>query len=151
MSTKQTNDTKVQALLKVVEGKKEEVKRLSKKPSWRTNCAFTFDDKTGMSMKMLNLNTANKEEAIIQALSWLIQKESAYSQAREELGLDEKEFQWNGFLVSDWREDFKSRLERITIEDKKKELETLDKKLSKLLSEEARTKNELEEIENLLK
>ncbi len=149
MSDKKANDQKVQALLDKVNEQKQEVERLSKRPSWRTNCAFTFDDRN-ISSKMLNLNTANDERTIVLALAYLIEKERAWNDARKELGLDKQEFEWNGFKISDWREDFKARLDRVTIEDKKKALKTMEAKLSKLMSEEARTSKELEEIEKLL-
>lgn len=148
--SKQANDQKVQQLMAVVEERKEEIKKLSKRQAWRTNQAFRFDDRDLGNKPMINLNTVNDERSICLMMSFLLEKENHWTEAREMLGLDKEPFQWNGFTITDWKDDLKDRLDRIQIDDKKKQLATLEKKLSKLLSEEARNAKELDEIEKLL-
>lgn len=141
------NDTIVQELFKIVQKKKEEISK-AEKPSWKTNCSFRFDD----TSRSLNLNTVLKVEPIIEAYTFLLNLSNNWEKAVVELDLniDENKFTWCGYSVDDWKTDFKTRINKIQITTKKKELEFYETRLNKLVSKEMRDRMELEELTKLL-
>jgi len=83
------------------------------------------------------------------ALGFLISQEESFIKACEQLGV-KGEFKWDGYSVNDWREDFLTRIRVIEYDKKKKVLDVTKAKLSSLVSEEARTEMELEDIKKIL-
>ena len=55
-------------------------------------------------------------------------------------------FEWTGFPVKDWLEDIKTRIDKLQIQSKKAKLETLEKRLNKIVSPELRAQMELDAI-----
>jgi len=123
-------------------------KEMGKKPrvSFNTNALFKFDDDGN---KRINLNTVSEAAPLAAALSFLLQLKEYCNQATSLLGLEFK-FQWHGHSYEDWLGDFQQQIELIKWRKQKKKLDELNKKLGKLISEDARTSMELEEIEKLL-
>lgn len=138
------NDDKIKALLKKVAEKKE---ALGSKPKaqWNTNAVFKFN-----SHEFINLNTVKDSTDLVRALSCLLQHQRCDATAAERLGVSIPTFEWDGYTVEQWEQDFKTRLSIIDYDGKKKELDALQKKLDSLVSEEARTEMELDNIEALL-
>jgi 5-formaminoimidazole-4-carboxamide-1-beta-D-ribofuranosyl 5'-monophosphate synthetase len=68
------------------------------------------------------------------------------SEAATRLGVVVPEASFGGYTVYEWEEDFKLRISILKWEEKKRKLEETEKKLSALVSEEARTEMELEKI-----
>ena len=60
------------------------------------------------------------------------------------------QFKWLGFTFDQWKADIKTRIDKIQISKKKKELEELEVRLDKLISPELKQQMELEEITKLL-
>lgn len=138
-------DKIVDELLKVIKEKKQAITK-AEKPNWITNCAFRFSKEFSTSV---NLQVVSDIDDLISILALLYEKESAYDKAKEFLGVD-GEFKWFGYSVSEWASDIKTRVDKIQIIDKKKELEKLESRLDKLISKERREELELEAIKKEL-
>jgi hypothetical protein len=137
------NDVAIKELMKKVEeqklilGNKERV-------SWLTNGVFTWDNGN-----FFNINTVMDKIVLATALGFLISQEDAFKKACSMLGVD-GEYKWHGCSVNEWKEDFITRIRIIDFDKKKKTLDATKAKLSSLVSEEARTKMELEDIKKIL-
>lgn len=139
------HDDKIKLLLAKVE---EQQNNLGVKPkaSWNTNGIFKYKDGTNF----FNLNTVRDAQPLVEALACLLEKESLHQQAAERLGVAIKPFLWDGNSICDWEKDFKKRLDIIGWEARKAQLDDTKKKLKSLVSEEAKTEMELEDIEKSL-
>lgn len=135
-------DKQVQDLFKIVQQKKSEISK-AEKPNWLTNCSF-FYDKNNSSTRF-NIQTITDTDELVQALAFLIEKEKAYDEANDLLGLSSR-FKWAGFGLDDWKTDFQTRINKLQIKKKKDELELLESRLNSLISPELRTQLELEAI-----
>lgn len=138
------NDETIKALMGKVFDKKA---ALGNKPkvSWRTNAVFKYDGATH-----INLNTVSDSKPLVEALSFLLFRQMTMEKAGEMLGVSVGEFEWNGYSLSDWVEDFKTRLSIINWEAEKGKLNVLESKLASLVSEEAKTEMALEDISKML-
>ena len=72
-------------------------------------------------------------------------KESSWDNAAKELGVAPSN-NWMGSPFSAWKTDIKNRVDQININTKRKELESLEARLDKLISVEQRRELELEDI-----
>lgn len=142
MSKKKTADEIVQDLVQVVRQKREEINK-AEKPNWVTNGSFKYVK--GSTSGSFNLQTVSDKKVLIEATAFLIDKSKSYGLACDALGVND-EFEWFGFSLEDWTSDFKTRITKIQITQKKKELELYESKLDKLISPEMRREIELEEI-----
>lgn len=139
------NDLLVQELTKIVNDKKAAIAK-AERPNWRTNCAFRH---TRDSSASTNLQVCAVVEDLVYMLGSLYEKRSAFNEAQKIVGTN-LTFKWFGFTFDDWAEDIKTRIDKIEITMKKKELELLEERLNKLVSPELRAQMELEEIKKML-
>ena len=138
------NDSKIKDLLAKVEEQEKEVTKKGRS-TLITNGVFPKPD----GKPDFNLNTVTDPNRLVVALAFLIRTKHDMQVASEELGVDYK-FQWGGYSYEDWREDFIERIESLKRQEKKKQLATTKKKLNSMVSEEAKTAMELDEIAKLL-
>lgn len=134
------NDETIKLLMAKVAEQKE---ALGNKPrvSWRTNGLFKFNDQASF-----NLNAVREEALLVEALAFILGKSQHRIEASKMLGVAAPKFEFNGYSMTDWFEDFKTRLSVLAWEAKKKQLDATEEKLSTLISEEARTETELDNI-----
>lgn len=139
------HDDRIKALLNKIDSEK---KALGSKPklSWNTNCMFRYDDS-----RYFNLNTVRDVTVLVAALAFLLEKSARYQEAAEELEVEVPSFEWSGFSLKEWKEDFQLKAQAIRYNAKQKELQNLQQRLKTLVSEEAKTEMALDEIEELLK
>lgn len=138
-------DKIVQGLFEIVQQKKAEIAK-AEKPSWETNCAFRFNKDAST---VTNLQVCSSVEELVGILGFLIEKNNSFESAQKILGT-KVNFKWLGFTVKEWTADIKTRIDKIDITNKKKELENLEGRLDKLVSKEMREQLELAEIKKLL-
>lgn len=138
-------DKLVQELFKVVQEKKSAIAK-AEKPSWATNCAFRYNEDSSAS---INIQVCADVEKFVHMLAFLIDKKRSFDEAQKILGTSVK-FKWSGFSFEDWQSDIKTRIDKIEISNKKKELELLEGRLDKLVSPELKAQMELDEISKLL-
>lgn len=138
------HDTKIKQLLEKVE---DQQASLGDRPraSWLTNGIFRYPDG-----QHFNLNTVQDSEPLLDALAFLLEKQTLRSEAAKRLEIECVELSWGGFSLADWESDFKRRIEILAWQGRKKQLDATKKKLHSLVSEEGKTEMELSAIEKLL-
>ncbi len=138
------NDAIVEELMKKVEAQKA---ALGKKPkiSLETNGIFKFPNG-----EFFNINVVSDTAKLVSALAFLLEQQGSTEEAAKILGVKATEFKWDGYSVKDWQSDFKTRIEIIAYDAKKKLLDENLRKLETFVSEEKRTEKELAKIQALL-
>lgn len=136
----------VDELFSLLEKKKAEIAQ-AEKPNWVTNCSFPLSKNNS---DRLNIQVVAEPIQLVEALSILLEKEASFKSANTILG-EKATFKWGGFTVEEWTSDFKTRLSKINITNKKKELVDLESRLSKHISQEKRDEMDLADIANKLK
>lgn len=135
-------DDQIKQLYYTVKTKKAEVEAATAKPQWVTNCAFRYD--LEQLEKVYNIQVV--DEAIASHIAgFLIIQSKIHEEGSKALGTN-KPFRWGGFTLEDWLTDLKTRVSRLLLADKKKELAELEKRLAKILPPELERQLELEEI-----
>ena len=81
--------------------------------------------------------------------AFLMERRDKSESAAKELGV-EYNFTWLGFSVDEWKEDFQTRVNQISVQEKRKELAELESRLNAIISPELKSQMELEAIAELL-
>lgn len=131
------NDDKILELKKVIEKKKEDLKKI-KKFSPVTNLVLHLEDKT------YNLNVLDYD-----SLRFLLIKLNSYLLSAHNLSMDD--FEISGYLLSDWLDDIRGKILMLEMRKKETELKMLENKLESMLSDDKKTELELEQIAEMLK
>lgn len=137
------NDAVIKELLEKVEEQKVSLGTRGK-VALVTNGVFKRDN-----ANFFNINTVVDYSLLAGALGFLITQEEAFEEACKRLGI-KAEFKWDGYKAEEWEEDFKTRVKIVEWDKKKKVLEATQLKLKTLVSEEAKTEMELEDIKKIL-
>jgi hypothetical protein len=138
------NDNVIKDLLAKLEEQKSGL-GVKPKAAWATNGVFKFDHSD-----FFNINVTTDVSKFAAATGFLITGDNAFSKGCDELGLKDQVFKWDGYTREEWVQDFKTRIKIIEYDNRKKLLEATKTKLNGLVSEEARTEMELEDIKKLL-
>lgn len=134
------NDDKVKELLAVIEAKKKTI-GAKPKSAWRTNGILKFD-----SGEHVNINVVNQTEKCVEAVAYLLMKQSFLKQAADMLGVKHQA----DSSLEDYVHDFKLRTSMVTWDIEKKKLDLLESKLKDLRSEDAKTEDALSDITQAL-
>ena len=142
-------DVMIEKLFGVIQVKKEEIKK-TEKPEWNTNCSFVSPLRP--SQQARNLRVINDVSELVAMVADLLIIKDYLGKAYDTVGLgdDKPNLTWNNQTISDWIGDIKTRISIVTITKKKKELESLEKRLDKLVSKEKREEMELAAIQKEL-
>ena len=143
MSTEK--DKLVLELFQVAQTKKAEIAK-AEKPKWETNCAFRYNKDSSTST---NLQVCSDVEELVHILAFLCDRKNGFDEAQKITGTTLK-FKWIGFSFEEWVSDIKTRIDKIQISNKKKDLEVIEARLDKLVSKELRDKWELDKLTKLL-
>ena len=137
-------DTKIDVMLASIKKQRSEVEALEKilKRSWETNGSFNY----GSNTVPTNIQTASAT-TLQSILADLINKQNAMGQAAKILGIDSATNLISGFTYEQWEADFKKRVAKIQIDEKKKKLDAAEARLNVLVSPEKRREMELAELE----
>ena len=137
-------DAKITELFGVLNNKKPEVEAAEKasQQKWKTNCSFPS---VFGNTQPINIQTQS-ESTLIELLSDLMIHREFQSKAALMLGAKSTAGTWGGFTIDEWVEDFKTRVAKIQLADKKKDLVQLEKRLDAIVSPEQRRALELEAI-----
>lgn len=133
------NDNRILELKKQIDIKRTE---LGKQPRFipLTTCLF---ERNG---NRINLHALTSVKQVNELLVFF----NLYVMSAKDLELDASEIELNGFPVTDWIMDLKSKKAIIEYTDKKEQLIKLEKKLDKLLSDDKKTELEIDAIADLL-
>lgn len=139
--TTNKQDEQIKQLGILVAAKKEEISK-AERPNWITNGSFKYGKN---STESFNLQTISDSIILVNALAMLMDRESSFEKAATELGVTAK-FDWFGYSVSDWKDDFKTRIAKIEIKNLKQELAEIETVLNDLTSDEVKKQNKLDAI-----
>lgn len=138
-------DKQVQELFKIVQAKKVEIAK-AEKPNWITNGSFGYNKDTS---SRTNIHVVSEVDELVSILGFLLEKKKSFAEANAILGTNET-FKWLNFELEDWQSDIQTRINKIQITKKKKELDAIESKLNSLVSKEMREALELAEITKAL-
>lgn len=136
----------VKELYDIVQAKRLEIEN-AEKPCWNTGGAFRYS--ANSAHDSTNIRTVTDTRKLVDMFAFLIDRKDKTDSASEQLGVN-YDFKWLGFTVDEWKEDIKTRINQIKIKEKRKELDTYEKKLNKI-SPELKEQLELDEMTKILK
>lgn len=139
-------DEQIQELFKVVQTKKTEIAK-AEKPSWLTNCVFRYDKESSTS---INLQVTSNIDELVSIVGFLVEKKRGIEAADDILGKTTI-FKWLSFTFDEWVTDIKTRINKIEISKKKKELEQYESALDRLISPQLKEQMEIDDIASKLK
>ena len=145
-TTKKTTDEKVRELFDLVQEKKVAIEQ-AEKPCWNTSGQFGYSANSGHDR--VNVQTITDVRKIVDMLAFLTERKEKTESAAEELGVS-YDFTWLGFTLEEWKGDFTTRVNQISIQEKRKQLSTLENRLNAIISPELKAQMELESIQRLL-
>jgi len=132
----QNKDELVQELIKVVQEKKSNIKKIQK-PEWKTNCVFyDFND------HMTNIKTISSVDKAIELFGEIVAAKNAHDEATKLLNI-KSDFKFRGFSFLDWQNDFSNIVGQLNIKVMLADLENDENTLNKLVSKEKREELEL--------
>ena len=133
------NDERILELKKQIEEKKKE---LGKQPRFSpvTTCMFNYQG------NRINIHTLTSIRDINAILVYF----NMYVMSAEDMEINCEDIVFDGFTVTDWIEDLKSKKTVIEYTAKKEQLTILEKKLDKLLSDDKKTELEIDAIADLI-
>lgn len=146
MAKKSTDDA-VMELLRTVKQKKDEIKALSRKPNWLTTC--TLGRNSDSAADRVNIMTIVDPARIIELYTFLLEKELHWEKAAKDLGFDLAPTH-QGYSIADWKADLKTRASQLVLEQKRRDIDTLDKRINSLVSPDQRREMELEALQKEL-
>lgn len=146
MSTKKTTDELVKELFDSVQEKKLAIEK-AERPCWETSGNFGYSANSGHDR--VNIQTVTDVRKLVEMYAFLIDREEKSENAAKDLGVDYK-FTWLGFSVDEWKNDFQTRVNQISIQEKRKELSEIESRLNAIISPELKAQMELEAISKLL-
>jgi len=136
------NDNLVAQLLKKVEEKKEQIKKI-KNPDFTTNLSFPILE----SNTRLNLNAVDEDVLFYLLVKIDTMKSAAVIAKKEDIVYDEL---WGSFKLDEWYNDIVLKIKQRQAQRQVAELKTIENKLKGLMSEDKRTNMELESLSKLL-
>lgn len=145
MTTK-TTDTKVKELFDLVQSKKLAIEK-AERPCWKTSGNFGYS--TNSAHDRTQIATITDVRKLVEMYAFLLERKDKSEVAANELGVGYK-FTWLGFTVDEWKDDFQTRVNQISIQEKRKELAEIESRLNALISPELKAQMELESISKLL-
>jgi hypothetical protein len=146
MATKQTTDEKVKTLFESVQEKKLAIEK-AERPCWLT--AGNFGYSANSAHDRINIQTLTDVRKIVEMFAFIIDRKEKSESAAKELGVNYT-FTWLGFSVDEWKNDFQTRVNQISIQEKRKELAEIEARLNAIISPELKAQMELEAISKLL-
>ncbi len=145
MST--TTDAKVLELFNLVRTKQKTLKT-DEKFVFHTTCSFAIDPASPREMRK-NLHAIQDINELAEIYGFLLRKEIDLTTVAKELGVEIK-LNHGDFPISDWKNDIKSRIKQVNLNNELKNLRQLEKKLDALVSVEQRREMELAAIQKEL-
>lgn len=137
-----TNDKIVHQLLDEVKKRRSEIST-GERANYKTNMSFPLD-RQGLVRK--NLQVESDVDELIKVMGFLSHEFDFFQTGAKILELSDREFKWFGFTYQEWLVDIRTRVAKIQVSSKKRELEVLESRLNNLVSKELRDKKELEDI-----
>lgn len=144
MTTTQTSDQKIDAMLAKVDAQRKELASLdeARKQPWVTNCSLAV----GFMAQPLNIQVAALPQ-VLGLMSELLVRQEAFPKAASLLGLEGADNTYGGYSFDQWTADLRKRVAILTFNEKTKKLDAMEAKLKGLMSEDKRRDHALAELE----
>lgn len=146
MKEQNKQDELVLQLFNKVRDKQREINQ-AEKPKWVTSC--TIGQNPDSVNDRVNIQTVTDVDKLIHLFSFIEQKRKDHYDTCLQLSL-KRHFKWMGYSAEEWKADIKTRVDQLSINEKKRELSALEERLEKLISTEQRREMELAEIQKML-
>lgn len=131
----QKNDERIMQLKELIETKRNELAKHNKQFVPITNCLLVLDKVT------YNLHVESSELLLV--------KLNMLAMSAKDLNIDTSDFMISGYSLDDWITDVKTILEIQKYKKEKNDLNTLEKKLTALLSEDKQIELEIDKLSAL--
>lgn len=133
------NDDRILVLKKQIEEKKKD---LGKQPRFSpvTTCIFNYNG------NRVNIHTLTS----VKDINAMLVHFNIYVMSADNLGIDCEDVCFDGFSVADWMEDLNAKKAMVEYNEKKSQLNVLENKLDKLLSDDKKTELEIDAIADLI-
>jgi len=139
-------DEKVKGLMAKVEAKQEEINKITA-ARWKTSGSYNVAPFGSTADSVINIKTADVDTIVFLA-SDLLRTHGAVPDVVEILGIkDRVRPSYGGYSYEDWVADFKTRIEKISLNEKRAQLDKLVRALDKIVSPELRRQLDLEKLE----
>lgn len=141
------HDKRIESLIQQVREQKRAIAS-AERPHWKTNCSF----QSRHGGQSINLQVETNQRLLVETAALLMSFEKEFTAAAAALGFQSDAMPplWAGFPVVDWIHDIRLRLAKLQINERKSKLESLETRLSAIVSPEQRRAMELQEIEREL-
>jgi len=140
-------DQAVLDLLVKVEQKKKEIAKAKTRPVWRTSCTFGKDPNS--TQDRTNIQTVRDTRKLVEIFAFLNIQQQELRRAADDLNVD-FDGNWLSYSISDWKEDIRTRVAQLSIEQKQKEIDILDERVNRLVTPEQRRIMELKALQQIL-
>ena len=141
-----TTDEKVRELFDLVQSKKLVIEK-AERPCWKTSGNFGYSANSAHDRITIAMVTDVRK--IVEMYAFIMDRKDKSESAAKDLGV-EYNFTWLGFSIDEWKEDFQTRVNQISVQEKRKELAELESRLNAIISPELKAQMELESIAELL-
>ena len=131
-----SNDDKILDLKRKIESKKDAIKK-NKSFAYTTNCILELDG------KKYNLHVLKKEDLMLLGAKINLYNNSSKDLFKEELVI-------GAFSCEEWLSDIKTKYNQLCLVEEEKQLNSMEKKLSELLSRDKKVELEIDSIEEKL-
>lgn len=146
MATSKTTDEKVRELFNTVQEKKLAIEK-AERPCWLTGGMFGYSPNS--AHERVNIQTVLDTRKLVDMYAFLLDRKNKSEDASKELGVDYN-FTWLGFTLEEWKNDFQTRVNQVSIQEKRKELAEIEARLNAIISPELKAQMELEAISEIL-
>ena len=140
-------DSAVINMLTQIEAKKKELAKAKVRPVWKTSCTFGRDP--SVSTNRTNIQTVRDIRTLVEIYGFLNTQEKELDLAADQLGVNVTPT-WQNYTFLEWKEDLQTRVGQLSIEEKQKELDELDRRVNSLVTPEQRRAMELEALQKIL-
>lgn len=132
----QKNDERIMQLKATIEQKCKELSNISTRFNPITNCLLVLDKVT------YNLHVESNELLLIRLNSIRL--------SAEDLGIDTSTLMISGYSLDNWITDIKNNIKIQKYKEEKKKLDSLEKQLTQLLSDDKQTELQIDALAKLL-
>jgi hypothetical protein len=146
MAKAKTTDELVRELFNQVQEKKLAIEK-AERPCWLTSGTFGYS--ANSAHDRTDVKTITDVRKIVDMLAFLIDRKEKSENAATKLGV-KYSFTWLGFTVDEWESDFQTRVNQVSLQEKRKELAEIEARLNAIISPELKAQMELEAITALL-
>ena len=142
MATKKTTDQKIKELFDTVQEKKLAIEK-AERPCWLTGGNFGYS--ANSAHDRTDVKTVTDVRKIVDMLAFLIDRKEKSEKAATELGV-EYNFKWLGFTLDEWKNDFQTRVNQISILELRKKLSEMESRLNLVLTPALKAEMEVDSI-----